>query len=120
MAESQLALAWPIDLRLTVASHGWVYLEPWRWDDEAGLLSRRETIDGEVGTIAVRQHDPRTLSVASDGFADAAAAEILRRVGRWVSAEWDPAPAVAALAAGFADEAGLVAAGAGRLLRCST
>src|SRR5205085_9439166 len=47
--------------------------------------------------------------------------EILRRVRRWVSADWDPAPAIAALgAAGFADEAALVAAGGGRLLRCST
>ena len=46
--------------------------------------------------------------------------EILRRVARWVSAEWDPAPAIAALGAGFADEAALIARGGGRLLRCST
>ena len=26
---------WPIDLGLTVASHGWVHLEPWRWEAEA-------------------------------------------------------------------------------------
>src|SRR5207244_12746213 len=45
---------------------------------------------------------------------------ILLRAARWVSAEWSPAAAVAALATGFADEAALVARGGGRLLRCST
>ena len=48
------------------------------------------------------------------------AGEILRRVARWVSADWDPAPAIAALGAGFADEAALIARGGGRLLRGST
>ena len=64
--------------------------------------------------------DPRTLVIIAEGFADDAAPEILSRVSRWVSAEWDPAAAIAALGAGFPDEARLVAAGGGRLLRCST
>ena len=116
-----LALPWPIDLRLTVASHGWVGLVPWSWDDAAGTLARREVVDSEIGTVAVRQRDPHGLAVAWEGFSEAAEPEILRRVGRWVSAEWDPAPAIAALAAGgFAEEAQLIAAGGGRLLRCST
>lgn len=116
----RLGLAWPIDLGLTVASHGWVYLEPWHWDSESGTLRHRERIGGRIGTIAVQQRGPRTLAVGWEGFPDAAAAEILRRVARWVSADWDPAPAIAALDAGFADEAALVAAGGGRILRCST
>jgi 3-methyladenine DNA glycosylase/8-oxoguanine DNA glycosylase len=116
----QLLLDWPIDLGLTVASHGWVYLEPWRWSEATGTLSRAEIIDGRRGTVAVSQPEPRGLAVSWDGFPDAAVPEILRRVGRWVSAEWDPAPAVAALGAGFPDEAALVAAGGGRLLRGST
>ncbi|HEX3864484.1 MAG TPA: hypothetical protein VHY35_22605 [Stellaceae bacterium] len=115
-----LALAWPIDLRLTVASHGWVHLEPWRWESDSGCLRRAERIGDRVGTLAVRQSDLQALSIEWHGFADDARPEILRRVGRWVSAEWNPAAAVAALQAGFAAEAVLVAAGAGRLLRCST
>src|SRR5207244_7750096 len=75
-AESELSFVWPIDLRLTVASHGWVYLEPWRWEDDAGRLLRRETIGGHIGTIAVRQSSPRTLALSSDGFADDAGPEI--------------------------------------------
>jgi N-glycosylase/DNA lyase len=118
--EELIQLAWPIDLGLTVASHGWVHLEPWRWRSETGTLLHAERIGGRIGTIAVRQRDPRTLSVAWNGFADDATAEILRRAARWVSAEWDPVPAIAALGAGFADEARLIDCGGGRLLRGST
>ena len=121
MSEAELRLDWPIDLRLTVASHGWVLLEPWQWDESSGVLRHREKIDGRLGTIGLWQCDPQTVLVGWEGFAENFAPEIVRRVSRWVSADWDPAPAVAALAAaGFADEAALVAAGGGRLLRCST
>jgi N-glycosylase/DNA lyase len=115
-----LRLDWPIDLALTVASHGWVHLEPWRWGTETGMLSHAERIGGVFGTIAVTQHDPTTLAVAWSGFPGVDPTEILRRVVRWVSAEWDPAAAIAALGAGFADEAALIARGGGRILRCST
>ena len=119
-ASASLRLPWPIDLGLTVASHGWVHLEPWRWAPDTGTLSRAERIDGRIGTIALRQRDPTTLTVSWEGFSGRAEAEILLRAARWVSAEWSPAAAVAALATGFADEAALVARGGGRLLRCST
>jgi 3-methyladenine DNA glycosylase/8-oxoguanine DNA glycosylase len=117
--EALLELAWPIDLGLTVASHGWVHLEPWRWDAETGTLSHAERIGGRRGTVSVRQRDLTMLVVAWDGLPDSAADEIMRRVQRWVSADWDPSPATAALGAGFADEAELVARGGGRLLRGS-
>ena len=117
-ARRELPLAWPIDLGLTVASHGWVHLEPWRWD--AGRLTHQERIGNTLGTIAVSQQERRTLAVEWQGFPDAAAPEVLRRVARWVSADWDPAPALAALGATFPGEAALVAAGGGRLLRGST
>ncbi|MBV9829696.1 MAG: hypothetical protein JO001_29085 [Alphaproteobacteria bacterium] len=115
-----LTLGWPVDLRLTVASHGWVHLEPWRWDAEQGELSRTERIAGRIGHVAVRQLEPSVLAVAWRDLPDDAEPEILRRVGRWVSAAWDPAAAIAALAIGFPEEVALIAAGAGRLLRCST
>jgi 3-methyladenine DNA glycosylase/8-oxoguanine DNA glycosylase len=118
--EANLELAWPLDLALTVASHGWVYLEPWRWEIEAGTLSHPERIGGVLGTIAMRQRDPTVLEVTWEGFAGVDPVVILRRAGRWVSAEWDPAPALAALAAGFVEEAALIARGGGRILRCST
>jgi N-glycosylase/DNA lyase len=113
-------LAWSIDLGLTVASHGWVALAPWGWESDSGTLRRVERLGDRLGAISLRQAEPRVLNISWDGFAESAAPEILRRVRRWVSADWDPAPAIAALAAGgFAGEAPLVASGAGRLLRCS-
>jgi 3-methyladenine DNA glycosylase/8-oxoguanine DNA glycosylase len=118
--ERALELAWPIDLGLTVASHGWVHLEPWRWDAETGTLTHSERIGGAIGTIAVRQQDPTTLSVAWEGFDTAAEPVIAARAARWVSAEWDPANAIAALGPDFIEETALIARGGGRLLRCST
>lgn len=117
---ARLDLAWPIDLRLTVASHGWAYLAPWEWDAEQGRLARTERIGGRVVTVAVTQSDPRTLLVESAGARESDWPEVLRRVARWVSAEWDPSPAIAALGAAFPDDAALIARGGGRLLRCST
>ena len=115
-----LQFQWPIDLGLTVASHGWVHLEPWRWDPETGTLSHTDQIGGRIGTIAVSQADPNALRVSWRGFAGRAEPEILRRAGRWLSAEWNPASAIAALAPSFPEEAALVARGGGRLLRGST
>ena len=120
MASATLDLPWPIDLALTVASHGWVHLEPWRWEPETGTLSHAERIAGERGTISLAQRDPTTLAIAWEGFSGVNPTEILRRTARWVSAEWDPASAITALAAGFVEEAALIARGGGRILCCST
>jgi 3-methyladenine DNA glycosylase/8-oxoguanine DNA glycosylase len=118
--EALLELAWPIDLALTVASHGWVHLEPWRWGSETGTLSHSERIGGEIGKLSIRQRDPTTLVISGDGTAGADPVEITRRPARWVSAEWDPAAAIDALGPGFAEEAALITRGGGRILRCST
>ncbi|HTZ36315.1 MAG TPA: hypothetical protein VMB84_09850 [Stellaceae bacterium] len=120
MPEATLALPWPIDLRLTVASHGWVLLEPWRWEAESGTLSHAERIGAVAGTIAARQSDAATLAVSWQGLAGIGADEILARVARWVSADWDPAAAIAALGDHFAEETALITRGGGRMLRCST
>jgi 3-methyladenine DNA glycosylase/8-oxoguanine DNA glycosylase len=120
MPEAQLDLAWPIDLRLTVASHGWVHLDPWRWEAESATLSHAELIGSRHGTISVSQREPTALDVRWDSFPASAKQEVLRRVARWVSADWDPAAAIAALNTGFADEVAIIAKGGGRVLRSST
>jgi len=118
--KTRLALNWPIDLGLTVASHGWVHLEPWSWETETGTLRHAERIGGRLGMVGVRQSGAMALTLDWEGFTTEAEPEILRRVERWVSAEWNPAPAIAALGARFAEEAAMIAAGGGRLLRAST
>lgn len=112
-----LRLCWPIDLALTVASHGWVQLAPWRWEPERATLSHVERIGSRIGRVAVAQPDPVSLVIRWDGFTDAERPEILRRVGRWLSADWEPAAAIAALGGA---PAALIARGGGRLLRGSS
>jgi 3-methyladenine DNA glycosylase/8-oxoguanine DNA glycosylase len=114
--EFLLPLAFPVDLALTVASHGWAYLAPWRWDPETGILARPERVEGRAGTVRVLQRGHDALVIRSDGFDDAARPEVSRRVRRWLSADWDPAAAVAALG----EDGALIALGGGRLLRCSS
>jgi 3-methyladenine DNA glycosylase/8-oxoguanine DNA glycosylase len=118
--EEKLVFAWPIDLRLTVMSHGWAQLAPWDWDIDTGRLGRVERIGDRVGTVAGTQCDPISLTVAWEGFETADAPEILCRVRRWVSAGWDPALAIAALQAELPAEAALIERGAGRILCCSS
>jgi 3-methyladenine DNA glycosylase/8-oxoguanine DNA glycosylase len=114
--EILLPLPFPIDLALTVASHGWAHLAPWRWDPETGVLSRIERIGGRRGSVTVVQHDPAVIAIRCDGLDANAEPEVGRRVRRWLSAEWDPAEATAALG----EDGALIGRGGGRILRCSS
>ncbi len=116
-----LPLPWPIDLALTVASHGWAHLAPWRWEPETGLLGRTERIHGRLGMVEVGQRSLDAVIIRQDGFTPADDAAIRARVQRWLSVDWQPAEAVAMLGAdGAEDGAALIEQGGGRLLRCST
>ena len=114
--EAILPLPWPIDLELTVGSHGWAHLTPWSWDPEAGRLRRHERIGDEFGMIEIAQSDPDSMILRWDGFAPAGLPEIQRRARRWLSADWQPASAMAVLC----EDRALIARGGGRLLRCSS
>jgi len=115
-SEAILSLPWPIDLELTVAIHGWAHLAPWSWDPKAGRLGRRERIGNQCGTIALTQGDPDSMVLRWDGFAPAVLPEIHRRARRWLSTDWQPASAMAALC----EDGALIAQGGGRLLRGSS
>jgi 3-methyladenine DNA glycosylase/8-oxoguanine DNA glycosylase len=114
--ETVLSLCWPIDLGLTVASHGWAYLAPWRWDSGTGRLARHERIGDRLGMIEIAQQGPDAMLLRWDGFTAAGLPEMLDRVRRWLSADWEPAAAMAALR----EDAELIARGGGRMLRCSS
>jgi N-glycosylase/DNA lyase len=114
--EAILPLPWPIDLELTVGSHGWAYLAPWSWDPETGRLVRRERIGEQLGTIKLAQGGPESMVLRWDGFSPASLPEIQRRARRWLSADWQPSLAIAALG----EDGALIAQGGGRLLRCSS
>ena len=111
-----LNFRWPVDVALTVASHGWVHLAPWRWEPDAGRLARIERIGTRLGTIEIRQRDPGAVIVRWAGFSTADETAILGRVRRWLSADWEPSAATAALP----DAAALIERGGGRMLRGSS
>ena len=110
-----LPLRWPVDLALTVASHGWAHLAPFSWDGEAGVLARGERIADRLGRVAIRQAGAAAIAVSWHGFEAARAEDILARVRRWLSAEWDPSAATRALG----EHRGLIERGGGRMLRGS-
>lgn len=118
MSAGEILLTPPfsIDLALTVASHGWAYLAPWTWDSGSGVLARREQIDGDVGTVAAAQPDPGTIGIHYNGLPAKAEPVIISRVRRWLSADWDPAEAIAVLG----EDGVLIRRGGGRILRCSS
>ena len=111
-----LKFRWPISLPLTVAGHGWAHLAPWEWNPEAGRLARSERIGGRFGTVEIAQRELGAVIVRSDSFNVEDNTEILRRVRRWLSADWQPSAASVALP----DAAALIERGGGRMLRGSS
>jgi 3-methyladenine DNA glycosylase/8-oxoguanine DNA glycosylase len=114
--ETVLNFRWPVDLALTIASHGWVQLAPWRWEADTGRLSRIEKIEARIGTVAIKQSGPSAVAVRWGGFSAAHEIELLGRVRRWLSAEWEPSAAMVALP----EAAALIERGGGRMLRGSS
>ena len=66
--------------------------------------------------IEIAQSGPDSMVLCWDGFAPAGLPEIQRRARRWLSADWQPASAMAVLC----EDGALIARGGGRLLRCSS
>ena len=109
-----------ISLRMTVQSHGWVALEPWKWDEKAGELSRSDLLGGST-TIAVTQSGPRAIEVRAEGTsgsADVSAVEATVR--RWLSLDWDPTEAITVADDVDSEVADVIRRGGGRFLRGST
>ena len=93
-----------------------MYLAPWQWDPGTARLARVEKIGDRLGTVEVAQRQRNAVVVNWEGFGAADANEVLARVTRWLSADWEPSPAIAALP----DTAELIDRGAGRMLRGSS
>ena len=112
-----------VSVERTVRSHGWYRLAPWRWDDDAGALSRPERLpSGSSVEIEATQHGPKSVLVTvrgrSTGDEDVEAAR--GRVARWLSTDWDPRLAIDTAARLDPDAAEAIRRGGGRFLRGST
>ncbi len=105
-----------VSLRMTVQSHGWVALGPWKWDEETGELSRTDMLGGPT-TITVTQSGPRAIEVRGEGT-DMTGVEATAR--RWLSLDWDPTEAIEVADGVDSDVADVIRRGGGRFLRGTT
>ncbi len=109
-------LAYRFDLNATVGAHGWVMLDPWRWD---GLrLTRQQRLGDSEGTLTVVQ------LCASDIVAEWTGALVPKReiefcVRRWLSLDWEPTVFREIAGVLNPDLASFVDSGGGRFLRGS-
>ena len=107
-----------VSLRMTVRSHGWVALEPWKWDEEAGELSRTDLLGGPT-TITVTQDGPRAIDVHVEGDGSNSMPGVEATVRRWLSLDWDPTDAIDVADGVDSDVADVIRRGGGRFLRGS-
>ena len=105
-------------LRMTVQSHGWVGLEPWKWDEKAGELSRTDLLGVPI-TITVTQNGPRTIEVRAEGDGNVDISSVEATVRRWLSLDWDPTDAIEVADGVDSDVADVIRRGGGRFLRGS-
>lgn len=111
-----------VSLEETVRSHGWYRLAPWRWDGDAGALSRPERLpSGSSVEIEATQHGPKSVlvTVRGRGTGDEDVEAARGRVARWLSTDWDPRLAIDTAARLDPDAAEAIRRGGGRFLRGS-
>ena len=121
--KTMLILPYPVSLRSTVRTHGWVSLAPWGWDDSACVLWRSDRLSsGRTARIQATQPeaDRIEVEVSGDGLSRRDLDEAAGLVRRWLSLDWDPARAIASARAVDPEAAEVIKNGGGRLLRCST
>ena len=103
-------------LRMTVQSHGWIGLEPWKWDEKAGELSRTDLLGGPT-TIKVTQVGPRVIDIRAEGDGNADMRAVEATVRRWLSLDWDPTDAIEVASGVDSEVADVIRRGGGRFLR---
>jgi endonuclease III len=121
--ESILNSRFPVSLQHVVNSHGWINLEPWKWDGNENGLSRVELLpDGQIARVKVTQQTPKRFLIDWEGESqDQLTVNRLRYiVSRWLSLEWDPRPAVDVATNIDSLIAEHIVYGGGRFLRCSS
>ena len=121
--KTMLTLPYPVSLRSTVRTHGWVSLAPWGWDDSACVLWRSDRLSsGRTARIQATQPeaDRIEVEVSGDGLSRRDLDEAAGLVRRWLSLDWNPTEALAAARETDPLAAETIENGGGRLLRCST
>jgi len=110
-----MELMHPVSLKLTVESHGWYQLSPWRWD--GNLLERTSVIGGEKEWIRIQQPHLQRLDIETSS---ANTDVVIERVTRWLHLDWNPAEFLALCDMNDRAIGDFIRSGGGRFLRCDT
>ena len=91
-----LVLPYPISLKRTVHSHGWVDLKPWEWDEDLGILARLDRLKSGIRRIEIKQSQLNSVDIALTGeqVDKLEMHEAVQVVSRWISADWIPLEAI--------------------------
>ena len=113
---------YPVSLRHTVLSHGWVFLAPFSYDAAKNRLSSIERIDDTPVTVHVRQSADGAfkLTVPGTDLTRAQIDALVGRVRRQLSLDWNPAEAVSVADRLSKPIARFLRGGGGRFLRGAT
>ena len=116
--EQLLPVPPPFHFRDLVFAHGWLHLEPYRWDEETETLARTEQLPtGEVIQLSLSAH-PEGVWLRTDAPAEALR-ELVRRA-RWMLALDEEFAQFHALCGEHPGLATVAERGQGRILRCPT
>lgn len=110
-----LTLDKSFSLNLTVESHGWFQLAPWRWDGNS--LSREARVKGASEWICVQQPSCNSLAIETSSSNEAQVKDL---VSRWLHLDWDPSEFLALCGANDPAIGLFVRSGGGRFLRGDT
>ena len=87
----EIVLPYNLSIKHTVRSHGWVALDPWKWNDASQTLSRVENLGNSTSsTISINQKNLNTIVVKSPNLNPESIDLIKKIVFRWISAKWNP------------------------------
>lgn len=105
------------NLQSTVLSHGWVMLEPWRWDGRS--LVRQERFGEIRGILTLSQPAAGAVLAEWGGEDSLPEGSLAERVARWLSWGWDASRFEAVARSLDPQLAAFVTGGGGRFLRGS-
>ena len=112
----------PVSLRHTVFSHGWVFLAPLSYDEKKNCLTSIERLDDALVTVHVTQSSTGafTLRIPDTNLDGNQVDKIVARTRRRLSLDWNPTEALSTADRLSPPIAQFIREGGGRFLRGAT
>lgn len=122
--ELEINSPYPFSLQNTVLSHGWFQLEPWKWESNELVLCRSEKLPNDsFVSIEIKEGSKQNLNITihyKSSDPSSYKKDIISRITRWLSLEWNPTDAINISQNIDSDIANYLIQGGGRFLRGTT